>query len=59
MCKVLDARERRGEAKGAALKLVSMIDNFIKKNQVSLEVALDMHEISMNEYEAAKALIGA
>ncbi len=57
MCKVLDARERRGEAKGAAKNLVSMVDNFIKKNQVSFDKALDMLSVTLEEYEDAKALI--
>lgn len=57
MCKVLDARERKGLEKGDASRLVSMVDSFIKKNGVSFDKALNMLSVTLEEYEAAKKLL--
>lgn len=61
MCKVLDAREQRGLtkglAKGDATRLISIVNNFIKKNGTPLDETLDILSVSLEEYEAAKVLL--
>ncbi len=65
MCKVLDYREARGEARGLskgmaqgeAMAIVRFIDNYMRKNSITLMGACEALEISVEEYNSAKALI--
>ncbi len=48
---------KKGMQQGKARMLVDMVDNFVIKNSVPFETALDMLSVTQNQYEEAKALL--
>lgn len=48
---------QQGMQQGKARMLVDMVDNFVIKNSVPFETALDMLSVTQNQYEEAKALL--
>lgn len=49
--------EEKGMTQGKARMLVDMVDNFVTKNSVPFETALDMLSVTQKQYEEAKALL--
>lgn len=61
MCRGMEEwiKEEReeGREEGKAVAMIAMIEKYMNKNSVSLEKTLDVLSVSLEEYEAAKALV--
>ena len=48
---------QQGMQQGEAKATVAIIENYIKKNNATLQIALEVLDISMEDYENAKDII--
>lgn len=52
-----EAGRAEGETRGEARKLVQMIEGLMRKKKLVLEAACDVLDVSVEEYNSAKALL--
>ena len=58
MARGMEEGRTRGMAQGMAQNLISMVDNYLSKNKLSLEQTLDDLSVTMEEYENARNIVG-
>ena len=57
MCEALDRIEKRGEKRGDYLRLLSMVNNYVKNKKLTFKAACEDLGVEYKEYMSAKRFI--